>query len=286
MSSQPLPRRNDPCPCGSGRRYKHCCARNQATATGRESTARPTPDYNELGYIREGLDTPEKQSRYCGDQPPGLVATRGLVPPGILIIKKYLDTAQCQFMVDYANKQAGEKSTIQSEGVLESGQAVTRESTARVTEYVDIGGIDDHVNSLISDIFLLEVQPFYSTEIEWIECPEILRYHEGGYYKPHSDADNWIAAERRWSRGMDRDYSLLLYLNSDFTGGELDFPHFGFRIRPEVGMLVCFPSDHRYLHAAQPTLSGIRYALVGWAAAKGTQRVNDEPPNRSVRLAS
>ena len=22
-------RRNDPCPCGSGRKYKHCCARKQ-----------------------------------------------------------------------------------------------------------------------------------------------------------------------------------------------------------------------------------------------------------------
>ncbi len=277
-----MPRRNDPCPCGSGKRYKHCCAGNQAAASTKE--ARSTPEYNELGYIRDGLDKPEKQSRYCGDQPPGLVATRGLVPPGILIIKKYLDAEQCQFIVDYANTQAGEKSTVLDESARETSQVVARESTARITEYVDIAGIDDHVNSLAIDIFLLEVQPFYSTEIEWIECPEILRYHEGGHYKPHSDADNWIAPERRWSRGMDRDYSLLLYLNNDFTGGELDFPHFGFRIRPEAGMLVCFPSDHRYLHAAKPTLSGTRYALVGWAAAKGTQRVNDRPPNRSVRL--
>ncbi len=85
------------------------------------------------------------------------------------------------------------------------------------------------------------------------------------------------------------DYNELGYIRegidtNDFTGGELDFPHFGFRIRPQAGMLACFPSDHRYLHAAKPTLSGTRYVLVGWAAAKGTQRVNDRPPKRSVRL--
>lgn len=284
MSGQPMPRRNDTCPCGSGKRYKHCCAANQSAASGKRATARATPDYTELGYIRDGLDTPEKQALYCADQPPGIVATRGLVPPGILIIKKYLGATQCQFIVDYANRQAGEKSTIQSKGSSGSGQAATRESTARITEYVDITGISDHVNSLVSDIFLHEVQPFYSTEIEWFECPEILRYHQGGHYQVHSDADNWTASKRKWSRGMDRDYSLLLYLNDDFTGGELDFPHFGFRIRPQAGMLACFPSDHRYLHAAKPTLSGTRYVLVGWAAAKGSQRVNDRPPKRSVRL--
>jgi predicted 2-oxoglutarate/Fe(II)-dependent dioxygenase YbiX len=247
--------------------------------------AEPNPEYNELGYIREGLDTPEKQARYCAEQPPGLVATRGLVPPGILIIKKYLDSAACEFIVDYANRQAGEKSTVLSVGESTAGEVFARESTARTTEYVDIAGISDHVNSMMKDIFLREVQPFYSTEIEWFEYPEILRYHEGGHYQTHSDADNWVADDGKWSRGMDRDFSLLLYLNNDFSGGELDFPHFGFRIRPEAGMLVCFPSDHRYLHAAQPTLSGTRYALVGWAAAKGTPRVNEQPPKRSVRLS-
>lgn len=279
-----MPRRNQPCPCGSGRRYKHCCAENQTAASGKDATATAIPDYNELGYIGEGIDTPEKQSRYCADQPPGIVATRGLVPPGILIIKKYLDAAQCELIVDYAKRQTGEKSTILAERVPDSGQPVTRESAARITEYVDIAGINDHVNSLMGDIFLHQVQPFYSTEIEWFECPEILRYHKGGHYEPHSDADNWNASQRTWSRGMDRDYSLLLYLNNDFTGGELDFPHFGFRIRPEAGMLACFPSDHRYLHAAKPTLTGTRYVLVGWAAAKGTRRVNDRPPKRSVKL--
>ena len=236
MPSQPTPRRNDPCPCGSGKRYKHCCARKQDPAIGNKVDSEPTGEYNELGYIREGLDTPEKQARYCADQPPGLVATRGLVPPGILIIKKYLDSATCEFIVDYANQQAGEKSTVQSLDKLEAGQIVARESTERITEFVDIAGINDFVNSMMKDIFLREVQPFYSTEIEWFECPEILRYHEGGHYEPHSDSENWVAGERKWSRGMDRDFSLLLYLNNDFSGGELDFPHFGFRIRPEAGM--------------------------------------------------
>jgi uncharacterized protein YecA (UPF0149 family) len=29
---QRRPRRNDPCPCGSGKKYKHCCQRNDLNA--------------------------------------------------------------------------------------------------------------------------------------------------------------------------------------------------------------------------------------------------------------
>ena len=28
IKSDTKPRRNDPCPCGSGKKYKQCCARN------------------------------------------------------------------------------------------------------------------------------------------------------------------------------------------------------------------------------------------------------------------
>ena len=88
-----MPHRNDPCLCGSGKRYKHCCAKQKDSASKNKAGTQSIPEYNELGYIREGLDTPEQQARSCAALPPGLVATRGLVPPGILIIKKYLDPA-------------------------------------------------------------------------------------------------------------------------------------------------------------------------------------------------
>jgi len=89
---------------------------------------------------------------------------------------------------------------------------------------------------------------------------------------------------RRYRDAALRSWYFSMALEPGFCFVMIDFPHFGFRIRPQSGMLACFPSDHRYLHAAKPTLSGTRYVLVGWAAAKGTQRVNDRLPKRSVRL--
>ena len=77
---------------------------------------------------------------------------------------------------------------------------------------------------------------------------------------------------------MDRDVSVLVYLDNDYTGGELVFPNFGLRLEPRAGMLVAFPSDHRYCHSARPVTSGMRHVIVSWAAAWGTTRVHDNPP--------
>ena len=76
---------------------------------------------------------------------------------------------------------------------------------------------------------------------------------------------------------MDRDYSLLLYVNDGYEGGTLYFQNFDLRIRPTRGMLIAFPSDHRYLHAAEPLVSGERYAVVGWGSVKGVRKLNPVP---------
>jgi predicted 2-oxoglutarate/Fe(II)-dependent dioxygenase YbiX len=83
-------------------------------------------------------------------------------------------------------------------------------------------------------------------------------------------------------RLRDRDLSLLIYLNDDFTGGGLTFTHFNFHFRPEPGDLLVFPSDNRYVHQAEKVESGVRYVIVSWAALKGVPRVAGQPPENAV----
>jgi hypothetical protein len=40
-------------------------------------------------------------------------------------------------------------------------------------------------------------------------------------------------------------------------------------------MLVAFPSDHRFAHAALPVTGGRRYVIVTWAAVLGSPRVHE-----------
>ena len=105
--------------------------------------------------------------------------------------------------------------------------------------------------------------------VDVVDAPEFkaLRYREGGHYKTHSDASK-VSFDFEGSlvahRIMDRDLSVILYLNEDFTGGELTFAHIGKTVTPKAGMLVCFPSDWRYEHIVHPITEGVRYAVVNW----------------------
>lgn len=53
--------------------------------------------------------------------------------------------------------------------------------------------------------------------------------------------------------------SIVLYLNDDYTGGDLAFPEQGIKIKPEAGSLVIFPSVKPYFHASTPLVSGNKY---------------------------
>jgi predicted 2-oxoglutarate/Fe(II)-dependent dioxygenase YbiX len=58
--------------------------------------------------------------------------------------------------------------------------------------------------------------------------------------------------------------SPILYLNDDYTGGEIEFVHHGITIKPSPGMLVLFPANYAYSHIAHPVKTGTKYAIVTW----------------------
>jgi len=135
---------------------------------------------------------------------------------------------------------------------------------------------------LVARAFAEQVIPRTGQNIEWYEEPQLLRYAHGGYYKHHSDAYYLLVEQKAWRKVVDRDISILLYLNNEFEGGELEFKRFAYTLQPRAGMLVWFPSDVRYEHMAKPVTSGSRYVLVSWAAATDMERVQAEPVKRSI----
>lgn len=82
----------------------------------------------------------------------------------------------------------------------------------------------------------------------------LLKYYPSEEYKYHYDSTTAIA----------RVISAVCYLNDEYEGGEIEFKHFGIKIKPEPGMLILFPSNFAYGHTAHPIKSGIKYALVTW----------------------
>ncbi len=68
----------------------------------------------------------------------------------------------------------------------------------------------------------------------------------------------------------EEDISTLLYLNNDFSGGDLSFPDQNIKIHPAAGTFVFFEGSQDLTHEVEMVQSGHREALVGfcWPTAK------------------
>ena len=201
-------------------------------------------------------------------------------PEGVLLIYKYINDKTCRTLMKYADSQAFSDLGVVDPEKSKKDRIVQLKSEGRITHHVHIDGKALEILNLFNDIFCRQMASFYNVDFEWYERPQILRYPPGGKYNQHADAEHQENGE--WVRAQDRDYSVLLYLNDQYEGGEIQLVNWDFTIKPKPGMMLAFPSDWRYLHAALPTTSGIRYAMVSWGAVVGSRRVHSQMPFASI----
>lgn len=233
------PGRTEPCFCGSGRRFKHCCA-----AAGRE----------------------------------------GRPPHGIGVLPEFLDAETCKALCEEAEACASDRLKVVDVERSTAEHTVRKLDDRRVTERVDPGSLQDRLDGWVRKALEQRISPAVGRSFAWFEQPQLLKYRDGGFYQKHADSDNVFPEQGCWKKTLDRDISLLIYLNESFEGGALHFEHFEYTLRPRTGMLVWFPSDMRYVHAAQPVTSGLRFAVVSWAAFTDEPRVMAHPPEQARPL--
>ena len=130
----------------------------------------------------------------------------------------------------------------------------------------------------ISQVWAQYIAPKYHCEFDKYEPAQFLGYPVGGHYIEHNDAETFHDGE--WRKIADRDVSFLFYLNSEFGGGELEFPELGLTIKPKKGMMIAFPSYKEYVHKVHPVTWGHRYTLVSWVGTK--QKLYDTIPTEGV----
>lgn len=88
---------------------------------------------------------------------------------------------------------------------------------------------------------------------------QLLKYDVNQHFKPH--IDNIMG--RPTGEGS-RAVSMVIYLNDDYSGGELCFPRQEVTIKPEAGSLVVFPSYFTHVHESRDITQGIKYSVVTW----------------------
>jgi predicted 2-oxoglutarate/Fe(II)-dependent dioxygenase YbiX len=110
------------------------------------------------------------------------------------------------------------------------------------------------ISSLIIDEILPDYRKEHLVVTSGYEGWRLLKYSGGGEYHSHYDH----------SPANSRIVSLVAFLEEPKSGGELEFPFFGVKIKPEVGDVVIFPSNFPYVHIAHPVTSGTKCSLVTW----------------------
>ena len=214
----------------------------------------------------------ERYKNCCGSQAPDRRP-----PAGISIVRNYLSQERCRELIELADARSGRPFTIKgADGV----EVINRQ---RMTEWVNFRDNGQEIlDELIATAFTDVVLPRQGVDLDFYEEPQLLRYTPGGYYMNHSDGYIFVPEKNSWRKVVDRDLSVLIYLNDDYTGGGLRFKRFGYTLQPEAGMLVWFPSDVRYEHMAMELLTGKRYALVSWASVAGVEKVQAQRANRAI----
>ncbi len=200
----------------------------------------------------------------------------------IRVADGFVPRKMCEEIVRSVNPAALRDAAVSDVNDASAPQIVDK--TVRNVLVQDPLSVSLQVNGTLQRVVDELIEPFYHLQIDYWESPDILVYPPGGFYVPHNDAEDVAHDEERfiweWRRTLDRDISVVWYLNEDFDGGELVFPPFQLAIRPATGMVVTFPSTHEYAHTAKSVISGTRYAVVTWMAAVGTPRVQSTPPAR------
>ena len=203
-------------------------------------------------------------------------------PHGLFMFENFVDTQLARELTEYADQCEGEPLMMIDEKLSTPDNIVKIQDERRITERVQLRGRRKEFQDMMGQAFIELAERCVGVKLDWYEAPDLMRYREGGHYERHADSQNWLAETKTWRKVIDRDLSMLIYLNDGYEGGELTFNKFNYIIRPRAAAAVLFPSDHRYLHQAHTVTKGVRYAMVSWASVKGVPKISSQPPKNAV----
>lgn len=190
---------------------------------------------------------------------PGIVLVRDVIP-GYEQLIPYIEGSVMQGIVDW------EKADVRS---YEDNERSTNTSV-RDTHIIGIPhnynyqdpnipelSFEDRMNSIFT-MFFSQYEYDYVRDYRVLmtkhEAYSILRYQKDQHFAEHTDDH----PERL------RRFSTVYYMNDNYSGGELEFPRFGLKIKPEANSMLIFPSNHVYNHIVHPVSDGVRYAVASF----------------------
>ena len=81
----------------------------------------------------------------------------------------------------------------------------------------------------------------------------INKYYPGKGMGPHTDSYEKLDKKR---------FSILIYLNDNYNGGEIEFPNQNIKLKPEAGSVLIFPTYQPFVHQSYEIFLGNKYFVL------------------------
>jgi prolyl 4-hydroxylase len=183
----------------------------------------------------------------------------------IRVMNDFVTDEECEYIIKISEKLFNRSMLMGENNIIENSRT---SCTAELHDYTE----DKVLKEIRKRAATLINMP--ETHFEPFQC---VSYEKGQEYKNHYDTfdENIERARAAMQAGGQRKYTLLVYLNDDFEGGETHFPNLDLLLIPKKKRVVIFNSlDHEgkvlkaALHAGLPVTQGRKYAINIWVRNK------------------
>jgi Rps23 Pro-64 3,4-dihydroxylase Tpa1-like proline 4-hydroxylase len=103
---------------------------------------------------------------------------------------------------------------------------------------------------MLSSTMYLKYHNIEQIKINTKQC-YINKYFPGQYMGPHADS---------YGNKYDKKYTMLIYLNSNYDGGEIIFNNKNIKFKPKAGSMLIFPAEE--IHSTNIVENGNKYFIL------------------------
>jgi hypothetical protein len=151
-------------------------------------------------------------------------------------------------------------------GQIDAENSPRQNDICHITSNKDLVDLDRYIHRVLSTTLSdylkrLGIEGPSDAGLTQDEGYSMLRYKNGGHYKKHIDYSSY---SRPNQNPIIRAVTSLIYLNSNYEGGEVYFNRQDIKIKPTAGGIIFFPSIYTHPHTSMDIISGSKYCIVTW----------------------
>lgn len=147
----------------------------------------------------------------------------------------------------------------------------TRKNSANNMRKSYVASIDNYNPS--KELIYKNIKNKLHFKLSKLENLQIQKYEENCFYKAHFDVDTSHRKLNNKNNNLQRRFSIIIYLNEDYEGGETNFPNLNITIKPKLLRVLVFENCIRNsnfpnplsLHEGKEVIKGTKFIINTWS---------------------